>query len=190
MFLDYRKAFDSVPHQLLISKLQQLGLHSNLLSWITDYLSQRKQRVVVEGATSSQAPVSSGVPQGSVLGPLLFSIYIDDITGIVLSPQSDLVLYADDVLLYHIISCLEDVLMLQSDIAHVQDLTSVLSNIYTGLSASTSYLIITLHKLCIFIVYSYHSSMRLQYYCQNNHFIIKVSLIFNFMIITVQDFLT
>ena len=120
VFLDYRKAFDSVPHQLLISKLQQLGLHSNLLSWITDYLSQRKQRVVVEGATSSQAPVSSGVPQGSVLGPLLFSIYIDDITGVALSPQSDLVLYADDVLLYRIISCLEDVLMLQSDIDSIE----------------------------------------------------------------------
>ena len=63
----------------------------------------------MEGATSSQAPVSSGVPQGSVLGPLLFSIYTDDITGVALSPQSDLVLYADDVLLYRIISCLEDV---------------------------------------------------------------------------------
>ena len=71
----------------------------------------------MEGATS---PVSSGVPQGSVLGPLLFSIYIDDITGVALSPQSDLVLYADDVLLYRIISCLEDVLMLQSDIDSIE----------------------------------------------------------------------
>ena len=120
MFLDYKQAFDSVPHQLLISKLQQLGLHSNLLSWITDYLSQRNQRVVVEGATSSQTPVSSSVPQGSVLGPLLFSIYMDDITGVALSPQSELVLYADDVLLYHTISCLEDVLMLQSDIDSIE----------------------------------------------------------------------
>ena len=60
----------------------------------------------MEGATSSQAPVSSSVPQGSVLGPLLFSIYIDDITGVVLSPQSDLMLYADDVLLYHIANIL------------------------------------------------------------------------------------
>ena len=64
VFLDYKKAFDSVPHKLLIEKLQ---LHNNLLAWITDYLTQRKQRVVVKGATSSQALVSSGVPQGSVL---------------------------------------------------------------------------------------------------------------------------
>ena len=85
-----------------------------------DYLSQRKQRVVVEGATSSQTPVSSSVPQGSVLGPLLFSIYMDDITGVALSPQSDLVLYADNVLLYRTISCLEDVLMLQSDIDSIE----------------------------------------------------------------------
>ena len=105
VFLDYKKVFDSVPHKLWIEKLQQIGLHNNLLAWMTDYLTQRKQRVVVEGATSSQALVSSGVPQGSVLGPLLFSIYIDDITGVALSPQSDLVLYADDVLLYRTISC-------------------------------------------------------------------------------------
>ena len=66
MFLDYKKVFDSVPRSLLIEKLQQIGLHNNLLAWITDYLAQRKQRVVVEGTTSSQALVSSGVPQGSV----------------------------------------------------------------------------------------------------------------------------
>ena len=120
VFLDYKKAFDSVPHKLLIEKLQQIGLHNNLLAWITDYLTQRKQRVVVEGATSSQALVSSGVPQGSVLGPLLFSIYIDDITGIALSPQSDLVLYADDVLLYRTISCREDISLLQSDLDAIE----------------------------------------------------------------------
>ena len=107
VFLDYKKVFDSVPHELLVSRLQNLGLHCNLLSWITDYLTQRKQ-VVVDGTSSSQVLVSSGVPQGSVLGPLLFSIYIDDITRITLSPRSNIVLYADDVLLYRIITCLED----------------------------------------------------------------------------------
>ena len=108
VFLDYKKAFDSVPHELLVSRLQNLGLHRNLLSWITDYLTQRKQQVVVDGASSSQVLVSSGVPQGSILGPLLFSIYIDDITRITLSPWSNIVLCADNALLYHIITCLED----------------------------------------------------------------------------------
>ena len=108
--------------KLLIEKLQQIGLHNNLLAWITDHLTQRKQTVVVEGATSSQALVSSGVPQGSVLGPLLFSIiyYIDDITGVALSLQSDLVLYADDVPLYRTISYWEDTSLLQSDLDAIE----------------------------------------------------------------------
>ena len=68
--------------------------------WLSDYLTMRRQQVVVDGATSSQADVVSGVPQGSVLGPLLFSIYINGITEVGISPHSYRVLYADDVLLY------------------------------------------------------------------------------------------
>ena len=117
VFLDYRKAFDSVPHAPLMKKLQDIGLHTNLLAWLFDYLTLRKQQVVVDGATSSQVTVASGVPQGSVLGPLLFSIYINGITEIGISPHSYRVLYADDVLLYRGISQpKEDLLTVQSDI--------------------------------------------------------------------------
>ena len=116
IFLDYRKAFDSVPHAPLIGKLVDIGLHSNLLAWVTDYLTNRFQQVVVDGAWSHPAHVTSGVPQGSVLGPLLFSIYINSITELPLSPQSSRVLYADDALLYRPISHPDDFLAVQSDI--------------------------------------------------------------------------
>ena len=117
VFLDYRKAFDSVLHAPLMKKLQDIGLHTNLLAWLFDYLTLRKQQVVVDGATSSQVTVASGVPQGSVLGPLLFSIYINGIAEVGISPHSYCVLYADDVLLYRGISQpKEDLLTVQSDI--------------------------------------------------------------------------
>ena len=121
VFLDYRKAFDSVPHAPLISKLVDIGLHSNLLAWVTDYLTNRFQQVVVDGAFSHPAHVTSGVPQGSVLGPLLFSIYINSIAEVPLSPQSSRVLYADDTLLYQPISHPDDFLALQSDINMIKD---------------------------------------------------------------------
>ena len=101
----------------LMRKLQDIGLHVNLLAWLYDYLTLRRQRVVVDGATSNQAAVVSGVPQGSVLGPLLFSIYINGITEVDISPQSRRVLYCDDVLLYRGFSQPQDDLTLvQSDL--------------------------------------------------------------------------
>ena len=83
-----------------MKKLQDIGLPANLLAWLSDYLTMRRQQVVVDGATSSQVDIVSGVPQGSVLWPLLFSIYINGITEVGISPHSYRVLYADDVLLY------------------------------------------------------------------------------------------
>ena len=121
---DLKKAFDSVPHRPLIDKLSSYGLDTHTLSWITSYLTNRKQHVVVGGESSLDTPVLSGVPQGSMLGPLLFLIYIDDVSDSLLSDGSMLNLYADDMLLYKPVKSPEDFKHLQSDIDHISDWVS------------------------------------------------------------------
>ena len=77
VFFDYKKAFDLVNHNILLSKLRALGFGVALVAWVSDFLSDRRMRVVVHGSLSSYADVPSGVPQGSVVGPLLFLIYVN-----------------------------------------------------------------------------------------------------------------
>ena len=108
VFLYISKAFDKVWHKGLLYKLESLGVRSSLLKWFESYLSNRKQQVVVDGQTSSWCTIEAGVPQGSVLGPLLFLIYINDITMNIHSDKSNCLLYADDTSLFDIVESPND----------------------------------------------------------------------------------
>ena len=118
VFFDLSKAFDTIPHAGILNALSGVGISGPLLRWFFSYLSNRHQRarVVLDGSTSSQADVTSGVPQGSILGPLLFILYMDYINCVPLSPTTKLLLYADDILLYCPIWQTSDVSTLQSDV--------------------------------------------------------------------------
>uniref|UniRef100_A0A3B3Q808 Reverse transcriptase domain-containing protein n=1 Tax=Paramormyrops kingsleyae TaxID=1676925 RepID=A0A3B3Q808_9TELE len=93
IYLDFQKAFDVVPHKRLLLKLKAAGILGTVATWIKNWLTDRKQRVVIRGTMSQWASVHSGVPQGSILGPLLFLIYINDIDT---NTYSKLVKFADD----------------------------------------------------------------------------------------------
>jgi hypothetical protein len=93
IYLDFAKAFDSVPHRRRLLKLEGYGVGGKVLGWISDFLSGRRQRVVVAGEVSGWAEVLSGVPQGSVLGPVLFICYINDMPDTI---SSMIYMYADD----------------------------------------------------------------------------------------------
>ena len=117
LFLDMSKAFDRVPHTYLLDKLRMMGIGGDLLSWLRDYLSSRRQRCIVERCASGWLPVSSGVPQGTILGPLLFLLYINDIAD---NLNSKVALFADDCVLYREVQTKDDQLELQNDLNYVE----------------------------------------------------------------------
>lgn len=118
ILLDFSKAFDKVPHRRLLLKLAACGVEGKTLSWIKEFLSNRTQEVVVGGESSDIGHVTSGVPQGSVLGPTLFLVYINDLENNI---SSTVRLFADDTILYKTITTSTDAANLNEDLKKLQD---------------------------------------------------------------------
>ena len=93
IYLDYRKAFDTVPHRRLLEKLKNFGLSEKLIQWLDNFLTSRTMNVVLRGTFSHILEVLSGVPQGSVLGPLLFLLFVNELPSWIMS---DMKMFADD----------------------------------------------------------------------------------------------
>ena len=113
IILDFAKAFDKVLHERLLRKISHYGIRGQTLSWIRAFLWNRSQRVVVDGIQSESAPVISGVPQGSVLGPILFLLFINDLPNNI---YSSVRLFADDCIVYRKIRNRTDSDLLQRDL--------------------------------------------------------------------------
>lgn len=118
IYLDFSKAFDKVSHSLLLHKLSKLNIDQNVLRWIECFLSNRFQYVHANGINSSPVSVTSGVPQGSVIGPLLFLVYINDLPNNVTSTVR---LFADDCVVYREIKNTNDTVLLQEDLATISN---------------------------------------------------------------------
>ena len=115
VYLDFQKAFDKVPHQRLLLKLKAHGIGNGIINWIEQWLIDRRQRVVVDGEASNWKSVLSGVPQGSVLGPILFLIYINDLDAEI---TSKVLKFADDTQ-----KCLEGLKVMEIDSIYKMILT-------------------------------------------------------------------
>ena len=118
IYMDFQKCFDTVPHKRLIHKLKSYGINKEIILWMTDFLIGRKQRVSIQNSFSQWMLVLSGIPQGSVLGPLLFVIYINELPKTV---KSTIYLFADDTKIFRSINDQNDVKILQEDLNTLQD---------------------------------------------------------------------
>ena len=118
IIIDFSKAFDLVPHDRLLKKIAASGVDSRVVVWIREFLTDRSQRVSVGRHYSEEVRVTSGVPQGSVLGPLLFLAYVNDIWR---DTESKIRLFVDDCIIYMKILNIKDVEKLQTDLDRVGD---------------------------------------------------------------------
>ena len=118
IYMDFQKAFDVVPHRRLLGKIKSYGISYEIQEWIAAFLLGRRQKVSINGYDSSEKPVLSGIPQGSVLGPMLFVIYINDLPN---SVMSDVFLFADDTKISRIIYSQQDSNLLQNDLLKLSE---------------------------------------------------------------------
>jgi hypothetical protein len=115
---DFQKAFDKVPHKRLIKKIENYGITNPIFSWIEGFLSRRYQRVSIEGEISNRMEDTSGTPQGSALGPMLFGLHINDLPDAV---ESEAYLFADDTNIFRLINSIDDLQILQNDLIKLEN---------------------------------------------------------------------
>ena len=155
IYCDFMKAFDKVPHKRLIHKIDKYGIKGNILGWIKAFLSNRTQCVNIGCATSNTAPVTSGIPQGSVLGPILFVIYINDLPDVV-DEDSFVFLFADDTKLFREIKSPVDRFILQQDLISLTEW-------------SDKWLLKFHPDKCVSMIISRSSEIRVASYEMENH---------------------
>ena len=136
VFIDLRKAFDMVDHSCLLEKLKMIGVHSQEHVWFTDYLFNRHQTIVYENCKSESFPVFCGVPQGSILGPLLFLVYINSLHKCL--ENSNVVQYVDDAVIYtsHKEKRTLELMLTQDNIANWLDKNKLIINLKNGKTES------------------------------------------------------
>jgi hypothetical protein len=184
VYFDLSNAFDLVPHSLLLHKLSALGLSGGYVNWFCSYLSGRHSQVRVSGVLSSPFEILSGVPQGSVLGPLLFNAFINDICDVV--AHSKFLLFADDIKIFRAVNSPQDCNLLQSDISSVYDwcvANGMKLNIgktrVISFSRKTNALIYD-YRLCLSSITRTHSTKDLGVYMDSKlHFHDHVTYIFS-----------
>ncbi|KAK2169129.1 hypothetical protein LSH36_12g17010 [Paralvinella palmiformis] len=118
VYLDFSKCFDSVPHERLLLKIQNYGIQGKMWSWSADFLRSQKQRISIEGCQSTVVMVLSGIPQGSVIGPLLFIIFVNEMPELV---HTSILIFADDTKVFTEIRNEEDATKLQENLTALQE---------------------------------------------------------------------